>query len=91
MVSPNGFPRPRPEVTRMSVRQLKAELSARDVEISHCRDLGCRKRREGFLPFMGNLRGPPHPPPNANPPQEMRPYGQSFLISLVSLSTLGVG
>ena len=26
------------EVTRMSVRQLKAELSARDVEISHCRD-----------------------------------------------------
>lgn len=26
------------EVTRMSVRQLKAELAARDVEISHCRD-----------------------------------------------------
>ena len=26
------------EVTRMSVRQLKAELAARDVDISHCRD-----------------------------------------------------
>ncbi|CAE7297329.1 unnamed protein product [Symbiodinium necroappetens] len=26
------------DVTRMSVRQLKAELAARDVDISHCRD-----------------------------------------------------
>ena len=30
---------PHLQVTRMSVRQLKAELAARDVEISHCRAL----------------------------------------------------
>ena len=73
MVSPNGFPRPRPEVTRMSVRQLKAELSARDVEISHCRDLDVVSVVKVSFPSWA------HTPPNANPPQEMRPSDQSLL------------